>query len=411
MKNKLPEYFEPSEVKIKEIWDNGTIVLDANVLLNLFRYSKNSREELIKIIKHYSERLWLPYQVAFEFLDNFERVTASLKDVLSETIKAIDHISGVLESHLKLSNYDKYHLLKPEELRNDIKKFQDSQRRRIEKIKSEYDSVDKQGILDEVVGIFEGKVGDDYTKDRLEDVFKEGEKRYKENVPPGYKDLDGKRGAPKRHLYGDLIWWMQVIDFAKENHRNLVIVTDDAKEDWWYKVNNETKRPRIELIREFAKQTDGQSFLMYRTGRFMELSKKYDKVTISAKSIKEVKETAVIDYSNLYKSQYQPLYNSYLDTSKPLLSDGIVAPTSVFHTMYSNNPSLTGLMGTQDSQNKLVSPLIPKIDVNNPLGLYSMNNQNVHNNLVAHNYLQEYLSGDIRDSLFSEGMEKNTNKK
>jgi len=86
MKSRLPEYFEPSETEIKDIWNNGTIVLDANVLLNLFRYSKTSREELIKIIKHYKNRLWLPYQVAFEFLENSNSVPSSLSKVLNETL-------------------------------------------------------------------------------------------------------------------------------------------------------------------------------------------------------------------------------------------------------------------------------------------------------------------------------------
>ena len=317
MKKKLPEYFEPSEAEIKDIWNNGTIVLDANVLLNLFRYSKTSREELIKIIKHYQDRLWIPYQVAFEFLENSEGVPASLSKALNETLKAIDSIYGTIEGQLKLNDYDKYHLLKPMEFRNEIKKFQESLHKRVEKIKTEYEDVDKKAIVKQVTDIFDGKVGDDYPIDKLEQLFKEGEKRYKEKVPPGYKDLEDKKGAPKRHLYGDLIWWKQAIDYAKDKHCNLVIVTDDAKEDWWYKVKNETKRPCVELIKEFASQTDGQSFHMYRTGRFMELAKKYDKVTISDKSIKEVKETTSMDYGYLFGRADKPLSANIWSLTRP----------------------------------------------------------------------------------------------
>ena len=56
MKQLLPEYFQPSDEEIKEIWQNATIVLDANVLLNFFRYSKNSREyskdQLVNLVAH-----------------------------------------------------------------------------------------------------------------------------------------------------------------------------------------------------------------------------------------------------------------------------------------------------------------------------------------------------------------------
>ena len=112
MKNKLPEYYQPSADDIKRLWNEGTIVLDANVLLNLFRYSTNSREELYKILEHYQDRLWIPYQVAFEFLENSKSLPASLSKVISDTLKKIDSLSGALDSLLELNKFDKYHLLK-----------------------------------------------------------------------------------------------------------------------------------------------------------------------------------------------------------------------------------------------------------------------------------------------------------
>lgn len=298
MKNKLPEYYQPSADDIKRLWNEGTIVLDANVLLNLFRYSTNSREELYKILEHYQDRLWIPYQVAFEFLENSKSLPASLSKVISDTLKKIDSLSGALDSILELNKFDKYHLLKPEDIRKETKKLQDRLHDKIEKIKKEYEAVDKDAIVDKITDLFNGKVGEDFDDNTLENLYKEGERRYKEKVPPGFKDLEEKKGAPKRHLYGDLIWWKQAIEYAKTNSCDLVIVTDDAKEDWWYKVENETKSPRVELIKEFNRLS-GRCFHMYRTGRFMELAKKYDKVSISSTSIKEVKETKAIDYGKL----------------------------------------------------------------------------------------------------------------
>lgn len=292
MKHLLPEYFQPSDEDIKRVWENGTIVLDANVLLNLFRYSENSRNELIKILQFYKNRLWVPYQVAFEFLENCLTVPASLKKAISDTLKACDSIQSSMETLLGLNKYDKYHLLKPEELRKEIAKFQERLRGKVEKVKKEFEDIDRESILETITSLLEGKVGDDFDEKALEDLFKEGEKRYKDSIPPGYKDLTDKKGAPKRHLYGDLIWWKQSMDYAKTNHSDLVIITDDAKEDWWYKVDNETKSPRVELVKEFRKYT-GQAFHMCRTSRFMELSKKFDKVSVSSTSIKEVKSSSM----------------------------------------------------------------------------------------------------------------------
>jgi hypothetical protein len=70
MKNKLKEYIPLSEDQRKMIWKNGIFVLDANVLLNMCRYSKKSYGELIGIIKNHKNSLWLPYQVGMEFFNN-----------------------------------------------------------------------------------------------------------------------------------------------------------------------------------------------------------------------------------------------------------------------------------------------------------------------------------------------------
>ena len=70
MKNKLKEYIPLSDNHRKIIWENGIFVLDANVLLNMCRYSKKSCDELIGIIEKHKDNLWLPYQVGMEFFNN-----------------------------------------------------------------------------------------------------------------------------------------------------------------------------------------------------------------------------------------------------------------------------------------------------------------------------------------------------
>lgn len=362
MKKLLPEYFKPTEEEIKDIWQNGTIVIDANVLLNLFRYSKNSRNELINILQHYKNRLWVPYQVAFEFLENCQSVPVSLSKALSDTLKEIDTIPGELEGHLKLNQYDKYHILNPVEIRKDIKKFQEKLHEKVEKIKKEYEEVDKDAIVEQITTLLDGKVGYDFDEKTLDELFKEGERRYKEKIPPGFKDLEDKKGAPRRHLYGDFIWWKQAIDYADKNHCDLIIVTDDAKEDWWFKVENETKSPRVELIKEFHNQTS-QSFHMYRTGRFMELAKKYDKVAVSDTSIKEVKSTSSMDYSRLFGR----IDSSICRSAK----DGLFEFQERLHSLYGVYPNdKASVLGTPYNS-IVVNPMLPRSGAISALGFDS----------------------------------------
>lgn len=79
MKDKLKEYLPKTESERKKIWMDGVFVLDANFLLNMFRYSKKSCDELLGIIKTHKDNLWLPYQVAREFFDNREGVVEGIK--------------------------------------------------------------------------------------------------------------------------------------------------------------------------------------------------------------------------------------------------------------------------------------------------------------------------------------------
>jgi PIN like domain len=67
MKKLFPGYFRPNETEIRQIWSEGLIALDANVLLNLYRYSDETREEFLKILKLFEDKLILARWAAQEF--------------------------------------------------------------------------------------------------------------------------------------------------------------------------------------------------------------------------------------------------------------------------------------------------------------------------------------------------------
>lgn len=68
MKNAIREYIELSEAEKKTLWDNATFVFDTNVFLNLYRYSQKTREALLDAMGQLENRIWMPYQVAYEFM-------------------------------------------------------------------------------------------------------------------------------------------------------------------------------------------------------------------------------------------------------------------------------------------------------------------------------------------------------
>ncbi|MEH7832557.1 PIN-like domain-containing protein, partial [Bacillus velezensis] len=65
MKSIFKEFYFDN--KSSDIWINSVVILDANVLLNLYRYSKETSKKLLSLLKKSQERLWLPHQIALEF--------------------------------------------------------------------------------------------------------------------------------------------------------------------------------------------------------------------------------------------------------------------------------------------------------------------------------------------------------
>ena len=74
MKELFPGYYRPSEDEFSDLWKNCVFILDTNVLLNLYRYSEESRNDFIKVLHKIETRLWIPHQVALEFQENRTKV-------------------------------------------------------------------------------------------------------------------------------------------------------------------------------------------------------------------------------------------------------------------------------------------------------------------------------------------------
>ena len=56
--------------KLDRLWEIGFVALDANVLLNLYRYPGTSVDQFFRILKALDDRVWIPHQVASEFTRN-----------------------------------------------------------------------------------------------------------------------------------------------------------------------------------------------------------------------------------------------------------------------------------------------------------------------------------------------------
>ena len=61
------EYYPLTDAQVEECVVRGTIVLDTNVLLGLYRFSTEERKTLFEFLTKAKDRHWIPYQVALEY--------------------------------------------------------------------------------------------------------------------------------------------------------------------------------------------------------------------------------------------------------------------------------------------------------------------------------------------------------
>lgn len=287
MKKNFPGYFKEKDSDQYKIWNESIIALDANIILNLYRYSDSTRREFVGILKKIKDRIWLPHRSAEEYLNNRLSVIDQQEKVYESTIKSIRELKEGFESA-------RQHPFLSKESMEKMADVFDALCDELNENKSTHsERIYNDNIKEEIAEIFNNKVGDPYEKSRLEEIIQEGVERYKQRIPPGFKDsvksVESDVFSDKCRVYGDLIVWNQIIDKAIESSSGVVFITDDKKEDWWERFKGKTMGPLPALVKEFQDRT-GQKFTMYQSDRFLELAKEQLGQTVSDEAVKEIRE-------------------------------------------------------------------------------------------------------------------------
>ncbi|MBM0743533.1 DUF4935 domain-containing protein [Phormidium sp. CLA17] len=302
MKNLFSWRLRPSEADFAKLWEDATFVFDTNFLLDLYRVSRTTSEDFLLVLERLQNRIWLPYQVANEFLENRESTIRSEASSFQEASKIVKkwkdeqksfqslrgqlkQTGRVIASEIEsfFGEHDSY--LESVDL---VEKYL---REKIEKIANSHPPIDpnEDYILDKILSLFDGKVGNRYDGTALQKLYREGEERYSRGQPPGFEDAKAKEDERK---YGDLTLWKQVLDFAKTESSPVIFITGEKKRDWWTGEKGETISPHLELRYEFYEQVN-QPFWMYPTQVFLKMAKKRLVVKINPRSIEETDAIAV----------------------------------------------------------------------------------------------------------------------
>lgn len=290
MKDKFYEFYKLPKQKLDEIWNKGLLIVDTNVLLDLYRLGEESRKDLKKSIDFFGERVWLPYQAGLEFHRNRESVINELGGSKFEDFQKTlnESVAGVKET---FKTFQRHPCIDYEYIVKRLERFRKELEDKISDWKKAYPfDIENDDVLKWITDKFDGKVGEDNTMEELLSIYKEGGIRYQAQVPPGYKDGNDKdkKAAGERYIYGDLIIWKAVINKAKKDKVDIIFLTNDNKEDWYEKNKGQTKGPGFELYREFHKESK-QDIIIMSEASFLKEMKDKKSVKVKDSSIEDAK--------------------------------------------------------------------------------------------------------------------------
>lgn len=306
MKSDFVGYYAPTEQEYKRLWQEGLIILDANVLLDLYRLPASARDELLGVLDLLKERLWVPYHVALEFQRRRLSVIATVRKDTEDARSEAHELFEQLSKRVNSLQIDKRGLgLEAAPLVDGLKAANDKLIEAIDSAhKAQLDIAVGDPVRDKLDLLLAGKIGTSPVEQKDLDLLTEdGQNRYDNKIPPGFADVDKEKnpneavfyhdGLAYQRKFGDLILWRQIIRHAQDNAKKVVLfVTSDRKDDWWWRERGKTIGPRPELTREIHKKAGVELFWMYSAVQFLENAKQFTKAHVSDTSVSELKEVA-----------------------------------------------------------------------------------------------------------------------
>ncbi|EWC60948.1 hypothetical protein UO65_3767 [Actinokineospora spheciospongiae] len=257
-------YRTPQPGDYKEIATSGLIALDANVLLNLYRYNEATRNDLMSLMELVSARLWVPHQAMEEFWRNRETAANGAWASTQEAIEALEKARRATEA--AMSMWAKKTALADDPRDEVLGELGPALDRAVRSLNAQAEKDRVKGaqdtaldpIVTRLARILEGRVGPPLPDEDYATALEEAERRIQAKLPPGY------RSGYKDNAYraDDYLIWEQLLRAAANAGCDALFVTGDTKDDWWRRNRGRALGPRPELVEEFRRRTGRMLFML-----------------------------------------------------------------------------------------------------------------------------------------------------
>lgn len=243
--------FEPRP--LAEIKDDAVIVLDTNTLLIPYEVGQASLDQIEETYGRLVDqgRLVVPGQVAREFA--VHRAT-KLSELYSQLYKKHSSIE-----ELSIGRYPLLEGVTPFKQTSELVKNVNSQIREYRKQLAEVVDHVRSWTWNDPVSLLYRKLfsANVVVDSKFDDdvIMADLQRRHLYNLPPGYND----KGNPTSGI-GDILIWHTILDLAVKRKKSLIFVSGDVKSDWRVKSEKQSLYTRYELVEEYRRVSDGQTF-------------------------------------------------------------------------------------------------------------------------------------------------------
>ncbi|HCM5461804.1 TPA: DUF4935 domain-containing protein [Klebsiella aerogenes] len=287
MRNSFSGFYGISEDSIGTVFtsDSTIFIFDANILLTLYRCEEETRNRFFEIWGNIKEQCWFPHQVCLEYQRNRLKVVKDSRDALDKIPKKIKNTISELKTHIFDGDHNqtisRYSNLRGEldtlfnEIEGVVNGFSDNH---IDIRKDNIDFLNKHDVIrDKIDELTEGRIGSaPQNQNDIDNLNKIGKTRYKYKIGPGFEDNASKKdnfysyeGINYDAEYGDYYVWSQILEYVNSKpNSNVVYVSNDAKSDFYYKVDGKIRGPN-ESLRTEIKKHGAAEFLLQNIDTFL----------------------------------------------------------------------------------------------------------------------------------------------
>ncbi len=274
-------YYPPD---FDKLWKEAVFVFDTNVLLDLFRYSPETRKELLDILEGLDDRIWIPHQFFFEYHKHKVTIYDDLDSDYETWEKSLQNyrtsaINGLQSELGKIKNRTGFEIDPRDERLGSV--FEEILRDLAESKEQHQSSLDDEPLQEKIAQLFAERYGDPIEESCLAKIRKLAKERVENGIPPG-SSKDSRKNDTEPD--GDLIGWLQTIKYAKDEKKPVILVSNDG--DWFLTHKGKVKGPYPALLQEMYDKAQVSCYI-YKSSQFIKHAKGYLDAQVSDETIKE----------------------------------------------------------------------------------------------------------------------------